>query len=84
MRKHYDILLHIILYFGISIGVLAVWFLRYDNLGRFLVIGAMVMYYLVWGLTYHYLKRDLDKKIIAEYLLIGAIGLVAGYLVFIS
>lgn len=84
MRKHYDILLHILLYSGVGIGLLAIWLLRYDNLARFLVILSMVIYYLVWGLIYHYLKRDLNKKIIAEYLLIGAIGLVAGYLVFLS
>lgn len=84
MKKRYDIYLHINLYLGISLGLFAVWLLKYNSQRQFVIIIAIATYYLVWGHLYHYLKKDLDRRVVIEYLLIAAISILAGYLVFAS
>ena len=82
--KHIDIVAHICLLFGLVVGTVAIFRLRYDNVAQFLVILILAAFYLLWGIVYHNLKRDLDRKLLFEYLLIAAIVVVVGLLVFVG
>lgn len=80
--KHFDTLIHILLFLGFAIGGGAIWWLRYDSLRQFLVIIILVIFYLLWGVVYHSLKKDLTKKLFIEYLILAGIAIVVGFLVF--
>lgn len=80
--KYLDKIGHIILYIGFLLGALAIYELRFDSTGQFLVVLTLSAYYLIWGVVYHYIKGDMDQKLMVEYLLISCIAAGAGYLVF--
>ena len=80
--RHLDILSYLLLLSGIVLGVVAFLRLRFDPRSQLLVIFGLVAFYLLWGLIYHFGKKDLSRKLFLEYLLIGAIGAIVGVLVF--
>ncbi len=80
--KHLETLAHIFLFFGLAVGLLAIFRLRYDSFSQFLVILVLAFFYLLWGATYHHLKGDISKKLFLEYLLISAVTAAAAFLVF--
>lgn len=80
----FDIAAHIFLYSGLAVGGLAIISSRYDSVKQFLVLDLIVVFYLVWGFAYHYLKRDGTTKLFLEYILISFIALAAGFLVLVS
>ena len=80
--KHLDILAHIFLIFGIAVGAVAIYRLRFDSTSQFLVILIIVLFYLLWGTTYHHIKGEIEKKLLLEYLIIALIATIAGFLVF--
>ena len=79
-----DILAYILLLLGFGVGSLVFYRLRNVGQEQFLVIIFLVGFYLVWGIIFHSLKKDLDRKLLLEYLVIAAIAAVAGVLVFVS
>ena len=83
MNKSLDRAIHIFLYLSFSLGLLAIFRWRFDGGGQFLVILALVIFYIIWGFVYHNLKRDLTVKILLEYLAIAAIASLAAILVFV-
>lgn len=80
--KHLDILAHIFLIIGLIVGSVAVYRLRFDSTSQFLVILIIVLFYLLWGTTYHHIKGEITKKLFAEYLLIALIVVIVALLVF--
>ena len=82
--KRLDILAHIFLIFGLIVGGVAVYRLRYDSTSQFLVILVITLFYLLWGTTYHHIKGEIKKKLLLEYLLIALIVIIVGFLVFVE
>ena len=81
--RGFDALAHIVLLVALVIGTAGVYRSRYDATGQFLVILALVVFYLVWGVIYHHLRGDLEKRLFFEYLILASISTVVGFLVFI-
>lgn len=84
MSKKVESMWHLFLYFGLVVGFLGVYLSRFDATRQFVVLALLVVFYLVWGYAFHHAKGDVRPKLIAEYLLIAAIALGAGYLVLVS
>lgn len=82
--KRFDILFYILLALGIGIGLSQFFAFSARPTYQFWVIAAIVVYYIMWGLLYHYFKKDLEKKLFLEYITLGAIGIVVGVLVFLT
>jgi len=81
--KHLDILAHVFLILGLAVGAMAIYRLRFDSTSQFLVILIIVLFYLLWGTTYHHIKGEISKKLLLEYLIISLIVVIAGFLVFV-
>lgn len=82
--KHLDILAHIFLILGLAVAAAAVYRLRFSSTDQFLVILIIVLFYLLWGTTYHHIKGEVSKKLLLEYLIIALIVTIAGFLVFVQ
>ena len=80
--KHLDILAHVFLILGFAVGAVAIYRLRFDSTSQFLVILIIVLFYLLWGTTYHHIKGEIEKKLLLEYLIIALIVIITGFLVF--
>ncbi len=78
--KHTDKLAHIILLLGFAVGLAA--FFKAGPENQFVIVGAMAIFYLVWGFTYHHLRGDVTVKLLLEYVAIAAIAAVVNVLVF--
>ncbi len=84
MIKEHDIFWHTFLYLGLGVGVIAVYLSRFDATRQYLILMMLVLFYLVWGYVYHHMKGDTTRRVILEYLFIGFIALLAGFLVLVS
>ncbi len=84
MNKRLNLFWHLFLYLGLVVGVVAVYFSRYSATRQYLVLMMLVVFYLVWGWVYHHTKGDATRKIFLEYLFIGLIALLSGFLVLVS
>lgn len=82
--KHLDITAHIFLIVGLIVGSVAIYRLRFDSTSQFLVILIIVLFYFLWGTTYHHIKGEITKKLLLEYLIIALIVTIAGFLVFLG
>lgn len=81
--KHLDKIAHAVLYGVFVVGGMAVFLSRFSSIRQFTIILLMVIFYLVWGLLYHYFWGDSTKKLTIEYLTIALIALLASLLIFI-
>ncbi len=60
----------------LAIGILAFWSMRGFR-GAQLAIGiALSVAYVFWGVISHKLAGDLHKRIVVEYILVGAIAVI--------
>lgn len=80
--KHFDKVAHILLLLGLVVAVASVYQARFDPGRQLAVLLLFVAFYLLWGVIYHQLRGDLTRKLFAEYLVLTAIALVVGFLVF--
>ena len=80
--KHLDIIAHIFLILGLAVGAVAIYRLRFDATSQFLVVLVIILFYLLWGTTYHHIKGEISKKLLFEYLIIALIAIFTGFLVF--
>lgn len=80
--KYFEVTSHLVLYLGLSVGLVAMYRLRFSVSERLFVILLMIVFYLFWGFAYHVYKRDFSKKVYLEYLILAAIAAVVGVLVF--
>lgn len=71
---------HVIHYSGLmvlmflGIGVSVVTF--YNRQLQMIALLCTVVAYVLWGILHHHLHHDLSSKIVIEYVLMGAFGLV--------
>jgi lipopolysaccharide export LptBFGC system permease protein LptF len=82
--KHFDIVAHILLFLGFLAGLIAFYQSRYERTWQFFIIIGFSAFYIIWGIIFHSLKRDLKLKLLLEYLLLASIAAVAGILVFVG
>lgn len=80
--KLFDILAHILLLLGFGLGVLAILVLDFDSTSRLAVVVLFAFFYILWGVIYHMLRRDITRRIFFEYLILSAMAVVVGILVF--
>ena len=57
-------------------GVFAIFYFAYDVFMRIIVISLMALFYVVWSSLHHRIHHTLTTKIMVEYILIGALGIV--------
>jgi len=70
-------LLHFIVLAAILAGGVTAFMYVAPNSSLQLIIGVITsVAYVFWGLVHHAMKKDLHKKIVVEYILIGAIAIV--------
>lgn len=62
---HYSILFLIL-----AFGFLGFWYFSYNPLLKRSVILVMVASYLAWGIIHHLVERNLNFKIVVEYILV--------------
>lgn len=85
MKPTNDFFAHLVLYTGLTVGILAVYISRFDANRQFAVVLILVVFYLLWGYWYHtHVKADATKKLFLEYFLIALIAISASILVFLS
>lgn len=80
--RYFDKVAHILLLLGLGMGVVAVYTARSDPRSQLTVFLLAVAFYGLWGMIYHHLRGDLTRKLLAEYLVLAAIVLMVGMLVF--
>lgn len=82
--KHIESVLYITLFGVFALG--AVYFLRFrfNPFYQFSMLLVLSIFYFVWGMFYHHLRRDLNLKVFFEYLAIWAIVVMAAVLVFLK
>lgn len=69
--KHYLPLLGILL-----AGVIGFAIFSYDKSFQIVVLVAVAMGYVAWGLVHHYIHKDLYPEVIFEYVIMAFLGLV--------
>ncbi len=75
MKRH--VMLHYIVLVLILMGGVISFFMVKENPFLQLMIGIVTsVSYVLWGIIHHYMDHSLHKKIVIEYLLIGAIAIV--------
>lgn len=81
--KNFDNIAHVGLLIGFMVGAVAIFTLRFDSSAQFLVVLVMAVFYLVWGLVYHHIKRDFNLKLFFEYVAIAGLSIASAVLVFL-
>lgn len=81
--KKFDYSANLVLYIGFMLGLVAIYASKYDLRRQFIIVFLMIAFYLSWGFVFHHLRRDASKWLMYEYLLVGLIGLLASFLVFL-
>ena len=67
---------YLMLFAGLIFGFFLFCYYSYDRkIGLYIGI-IMSLYYFLWGLIYHQVKKDLTIKILAEYLLISLLAVI--------
>lgn len=56
------------------LGLWGIFWFSYDKLGQLLVITAMAVCYVTWGVWHHKSHRDLHIRIVFEYILVGLLS----------
>lgn len=83
-KKNIDKLAYILLFFGLSLGAISIYTFRFSSTRQFVVIMFLIAFYLTWGFVYHHLRGNATKRLMIEYLIIGAIAALTSFFVFFS
>lgn len=81
--KHIDIIFYSLLLSAVGVGAWAILKSHGEPGSQLLIVLVLVVFYLLWGVVYHHVKRDLSRKLFLEYLIIGAIAGASGVLIFL-
>ena len=57
-------------------GIATFYFVRANSFLQLLVGIVTSVSYILWGIIYHAVQRDLHRKVVVEYILIGSIAIV--------
>lgn len=77
MSSKEHLLHYLVLFFIIATGFLFFLHFRFQPRAQFAVIVLVDLAYVSWGLIHHYLEKRFGWEIVAEYLLVGAVVLLA-------
>jgi len=75
MKKHI-LVQYIVLVLILLAGIISFYLVRGNPTLQFRIGIITSISYVVWGILHHTLENNLHKKIVVEYLLIGAIAIV--------
>lgn len=67
---------YIILFIILAFGFLAFFYFSFDKNAQRIIIGALSLSYLSWGIIHHFLEKNLNWKIVVEYTLIALLTFV--------
>lgn len=84
MNKVGEGVAHSILYLGLVVGAAAIYMARSDPARQIIIVLILVVFYLVWGFSYHNARGDLKRKTMLEYMAISLISLLVAFIVFVS
>jgi hypothetical protein len=74
--KHIHIMHYLVLGIIVFGGTVAFYYAA-PNTALQLTVGVITsLAYIAWGLIHHYLKKSLHKRIVVEYILMGAIAII--------
>jgi len=65
-----------VLFVMLTMGILALWYARGQNLVQTGIGITMSLAYVAWGLIHHKLKGDLHRNVVVEYVLVGLIAII--------
>lgn len=82
IMKYVDHLAYLLLILAFVFAVFTFMVFRYDPTAQLRVVLTSIVFYIIWGIVYHYTKRQLNKKLFLEYLLLAAISSVAVIIIF--
>ncbi len=75
--KNRNALLHTLVLFFILVGGIVTFWMAQGNSGLQMTVGIMTAAaYVFWGIIHHMLAGDLHRKVVIEYVLVGAIAVV--------
>ncbi len=74
--KHIHVINYVVLCSILIGGVATFWYVSPNRELQFTVGVTTSIFYVVWGLIHHAIHRDLRRKVMIEYLLMGAIAIV--------
>jgi len=66
----------LILFFGIC--VLAFYLLRYQKNFQFVVITTVAVFYFLWGIGYHWARKNLTPAVFCEYFILALTVFIIG------
>lgn len=81
--EHIESVFYLLLFGAFALGAVALMRFRFDPFYQFSMFLALSIFYFIWGMFYHYLRRDLNIKVFWEYSVIWAICALAAVLVFL-
>ena len=58
------------------VGVGGFVYFSYDRFVRFILVIALALSYLIWGVAHHYIHKDLSPSIVLEYVAYAVLGVV--------
>lgn len=74
--KHYLLLMALL-----SIGFGGLWFFNFNREMQIILVSILCLSYFLWGIIYHFLRRELNRQLVFEYFVISlAAGLVIIFL----
>lgn len=77
MRHFLRHLSHYLVLFGILLaGFAGLILFSYDKVFQTAIASALVMGYVSWGVTHHYLDHELNLETVLEYFLVAILGFV--------
>lgn len=83
-QKHIESVFYILLFFAFAMGAVSFLRFRFDPFYQFSMLIVLSIFYFVWGMFYHHLRRDLTIKVFWEYLAIWVICMLASVMVFFA
>lgn len=78
MKTKNDIFYYLSLLIILSLGGIAIYIASPNRYLQFLLIVITSFFYILWGILHHFLNHDLDERVMLEYFLIAALGVVVG------
>lgn len=74
--KHVHIMHYFVLCLILTGGIATFYYVRPNVSLQFIVGITTSVFYVMWGLIHHMINKDLHRKVVVEYLLIGTIAVV--------
>lgn len=70
-----NIIQYSVLAFILIAGIASFQYVKPDSTAQLMIGIATSVAYVAWGIIHHFIRRDLHKRVVVEYILIGAIAI---------